>query len=188
MLVSGTKYEHRWAKIGDDKIGESNKFKLLGVATNNKLKLDSHIANICLKANQKLSPLSRLAGSLTFDRKWILFKPFCESQYKYCPLIWIFCSRTVNNRIDELYERALRLVHGDYETSFFDLLVIDGSFTVHHTNIQTLLLEMYKIKHNSSENCLKVQFRVVNGNCNLRFRSDFGVLGISTAFLRCQFD
>ena len=55
FLVSGTKYEHSWAKIGDDKIWESNEVNLLGVAIDNKLKLDSHIANICFKANQKLS-------------------------------------------------------------------------------------------------------------------------------------
>ena len=65
-----------------------------------------------------------------------------ESQFKYCPLMWIFCSRAANNRIDKLHE----LAYDDHETSFSDLLSIDGSFTVHHhTNIVTLLLEMYNI-------------------------------------------
>ena len=68
----------------------------------------------------------------------------------------MFCSRTVNNRIDTLRERALGLVYDDYETSFSDLLAIDGSFTIHHTNIQTLLLEMYKIKHNLLESCVRI--------------------------------
>ena len=76
LLITGTKYEHSWAKIGDDKIWESNKVELLGVTIDNKLKFDSHIANICFKTNQKLSALSRLAGLLTFDRKQILFKGF----------------------------------------------------------------------------------------------------------------
>ena len=58
----------------------------------------------------------------------------------------MFCSRTANNRIDKLHERAHRRVYYDYETSFSDLLAIDGSFTVCHTNMQMLLLEMYKIK------------------------------------------
>ena len=43
LLISGTKYEHSWAKISDDKIWESNEVKL---------KFDGHIANICFKANQ----------------------------------------------------------------------------------------------------------------------------------------
>ena len=94
----------------------------------------------------------------------------------------MFCSRTANNRIDKLHERALRLVYDDYETSFSDLLAIDGSFTVYHTNIQTLLLEMCKIKHNLSESCLKDLRNVVNGNYNFRSQSDFGVPGINTVF------
>ena len=84
LLVSGTKCEHGWAKIGDDKIFESNKIKLLGVAIDNKLKFDSFIASICFKTNQKLSELSRLTKLLTFDEKRILFQAFFESQFEYC--------------------------------------------------------------------------------------------------------
>ena len=60
--------------------------------------------------------------------------------------------------------------------------MIADSFTVHHTNIQMLLLEISKIKHNLSESCLKCLFSAVNGNCNLHFRSDFEVAGTNTVF------
>ena len=70
----------------------------------------------------------------------------------------MFRGRRANDRMNKLHERALRLVYKYYETSFSDLFAIDGSFTVHHTNIQTLLLEMYKIKHNLSKSCLKDLF------------------------------
>ena len=94
----------------------------------------------------------------------------------------MFCSRRANNRINKLHEQALRLVYDDYETSFSDLLAIDGSFTIHQTNIQTLLLQMYKIKHNLSENCLKDLCSIVNGNYNIRSQSDFVVPSINTVF------
>ena len=68
LVVSGTKYEHSWTKI-DDKIWGSNGVKLLGVTIDNKLKFDSHIANICFKANPKQSVLNALASLLTFDKK-----------------------------------------------------------------------------------------------------------------------
>ena len=123
-----------------------------------------------------------MASLLIFDRKLSLFKAFYESQFKYCPLIWMFCSIRANNRINKLHERTLRLVHDDYETSFSDLLGIDGSFTVHQTNIQTLLLEMYEIKPTLSESCLKDLFSAVNGSYNLLSQSDFGVPGINTVF------
>ena len=55
----------------------------------------------------------------------------------------------------------------------------DGSFTVHHTNIETFILKMYKIKHKLSEKCLKDLFSAVSGNYNLRSLSDFRVPGIN---------
>ena len=54
--------------IVEQKLWENNKVKLLGVTTGNKLKFDSHIANIYFKTNKKLSVLSRLASLLTFDK------------------------------------------------------------------------------------------------------------------------
>ena len=48
------------------KIWENNEDKLLGVTIDNKLKFDSHIANICFKANEKLILVSRLASLITF--------------------------------------------------------------------------------------------------------------------------
>ena len=119
---------------------------------------------------------------LTFDRKRIHFKAFFESQLKYFPLIWIFCSRRANNSINKSHERALRLLFDDDETSFSDLLAMDGSFTVRHTNIQTLLLEMYKMKHKLSESCLKDLFSAANGNYNICSKFGFGDPGINTVF------
>ena len=92
----------------------------------------------------------------------------------------MFCSRRSKNKTNILHERAIRLVYDDYETSFSDWLVIGGSFTVHHTNIQTLLFELHKTKHILSESCLKDLFGVVNGNYNLRSQPYFGVPGINT--------
>ena len=76
----------------------------------------------------------------------------------------MFYNRRANNTINKLNERGFRLVYDDYETTFSNLLAIDGSFTVHHTNIQSLLLEMYEIKHNLSESYFKDLFSIVNGN------------------------
>ena len=86
LFISRTQYEDSWTKIGDDKIWTSKKAKFLCVTIDNKVIFDSHIANICLKANKKLKVLSRLVGLLTFDGKQILFKAFFECQFKYCPL------------------------------------------------------------------------------------------------------
>ena len=44
----------------------------------------------------------------------------------------MFCSRSANNKINKLHERALRIVYDDYNSKFEELLTKDGSFTTHH--------------------------------------------------------
>ena len=43
-------------------------------------------------------------------------------QFAYCPLIWMFQNRTLNNKINKLQERVLLLVHNDNTFSFYELL------------------------------------------------------------------
>ena len=71
-------------------------------------------------------------------------KPFIESQFGYCPLVWMFCGRQENNRINHLHERALRMVYNDYELTF----ELDNSVSIHHGNIRLLSIELYKVKCN----------------------------------------
>ena len=82
----------------------------------------------------------------------MLFKRFFESQFKYCPLTWMFYSRNTINKINLLHERAFRLVYNDYDLPFEKLLEKDGQFTVHHYNIQRLCIEQqYKVYHNIAQ-------------------------------------
>ena len=74
------------------------------------------------------------------NKKRVLMKEFIESQFSYCPLIWIFHSRGVNNKINRLHERSLRIVYKGNISSFKDLLKKDRSFTIHQRSIQSLAI------------------------------------------------
>ena len=171
LLVSGYKHEMMWAKIGEDKIWESKEVKLLGVTIDSDLKFDNHVANICSSANRKLTILSRMGTYLSFKQRRLLYKSFIESQFKYCPLIWMFHSRSSNHKINRLHERSLRLVYNDFDSSFNDLLKKDGSFNIHHQNIQGLAIEIYKSLHGLSEHGVLDDLLVVKNN-NLRSNGD----------------
>ena len=73
--------------IGKDKIWGDNEVKPLETAINNSLKFDVQINNICTKANQKLSILSRMRNNLNFEQSRRIFKTFFKSQFKCCLLI-----------------------------------------------------------------------------------------------------
>ena len=85
-------------------------------------------------------------------------KAFINSQFGYCPLVWMFHSRLLNNRINKIHERALRIVFKDYNATFNELLERDGSVTIHERNIQSLATEMFKAYNGISPAILKSVF------------------------------
>ena len=129
LIVSGYKHEQVWANIEKDLIWESNDVKLLGITIDRDLKFGKHFLKLCSKANQNLSALYRMAKLLSFNKKRTLFKAFVESQFKYCPTVWMFHDRRTNNSIKRLHERALRIVY-DGDLSIFDQLFAMDSFSV----------------------------------------------------------
>ena len=54
--------------IRKDLIWESNNVKLLGITIDRDLKLDKHVLKLCIKANAKISALSRMAKLLSFNK------------------------------------------------------------------------------------------------------------------------
>ena len=52
----------------------------------------------------------------------LIMNAFIFSQFGYCPLVWMFHSRKLNNRINNIYERALKFFFRDYESTFQQLL------------------------------------------------------------------
>ena len=55
-------------------------------------------------------------------------------------------SGTLNNGINNIHERALRLTYQDNKSSFKQLSEKDHSVTVHRKNLQVLFTEIFKVK------------------------------------------
>ena len=82
-------------KITIKNVSEEN---ILDITNDNKLTFKSHLKNICKKANQKLNALARIKNFTSpFQRKTLL-NSFIKSQFSYCPLIWMFTSKGLNNQ------------------------------------------------------------------------------------------
>ena len=79
----------------------------------NKLTFDSHVTNLCNKANRKLRALARITPYMTLEKKKLVMNSFFSAQFNYSPLIWILHSRKNNNKIKYLHERCLRLIYND---------------------------------------------------------------------------
>ena len=111
-------YEKISLKLLGSTIEPSPSEELLGITTDSELTFYKHITLLCSKPNQKLSALARIAKYLTIDKRKILLNSFITAQFNYCPLIWMCHSRALNNKINRIQERALRIVYNDYLSQF----------------------------------------------------------------------
>ena len=118
LLAPSNSPEMLWIQVGEQIIWESRQERLLGVTVDKELKFAQHVENLCKKAGAKVTALGRLVNIVSWEKKRIIMRVFIESQFCYCPLVWMFChSRKLNNRINRIHERGLRMVYGDYTST-----------------------------------------------------------------------
>ena len=135
-------------KLSNETLHNEPSVELLGIHIDEELKFNTHVSKLYKMGCQKFHALARISRYISKDKLRILMKTFIISQFNYCPLIWMFHSRTLNNKINKLHERALRLVYDDKDLTFQELLDLDGSVTIHQRNLQKLAIEMFEIKNN----------------------------------------
>ena len=143
---------------------DSSKTEVLGITIDHELKFDDHVNHLCKKASVKLNTLAHYAPFMNVSKKRNIMKSFIESQFGYCPLIWMFHSRGLNNKINRIHDRALRITYNDKSSSYGELLTKDRSVTIHHRNIRALAIEIYKVMQGISPPLLNEVF--VPRQCN----------------------
>ena len=113
-------------------------------------------------------------------------KSFITSQFVYCSLVWIFHSRSLNDNMNSIHERALRTVYGDKTSTFQQLLEKDNSVSIHHRNVQTLATEMFKISKNLPSEIVKEIFQERIVSYNLRSNNSFTSHRVDSIYHRTE--
>ena len=91
-------------------------------------------------------------------------------------------SRTLNNRIDNIRLRALRIVYQDKKSSFEELLQKDNSVSVYMKHLQHLTTEIFKFKTSLSPIIMNEVFNFQeNESYNLRSRIHLASRNMHTA-------
>ena len=69
------------------------------------------------------------------------------SQFGNRPTVWMFHNRRLNNSINNIHERALKLVYRDFHKSSEELLELDNSVHTHQNNLQMLPTRIYEAEY-----------------------------------------
>ena len=85
-------------RIGNADVVNSSEEKLLGVQIDSTLSFDNHVSKLCQKASNKLYALARISPYMDQNKQRALMRAFITSQFQYCPLIWMFHSRQLNQK------------------------------------------------------------------------------------------
>ena len=149
-------------------ISSSKCVKLLGIHIDNKLTFESHVRSLCKKGSQKLNVFARIACSLKFDQRKLLLNAFITSQFSYAPVVWMFHNRKLNNDINQIHERALRIIYQNHNSTFEELLAKDDSFKIHDRNLHRLLIEIFKVKIKLTPKIMNEVFDLIESPYPLR--------------------
>ena len=94
------------------------------------------------------------------NQKETLLLSFIISHFSYCPLIWMFYSKTSNKKINAAHERSLQIDRNDYESLYPLLLEETQQATVHKRCINALMIKVYKYLNGHSPDIMNDIFKL----------------------------
>ena len=157
-------------------LGEMKIEKLLGMKVDTKLNVNEHLNDMI---NRKVNALSRVVPYMSLWRYWWTLVIL---QFSYCLFTWMFHNRIMNNKINWLHERCMRLIYGDKTSSFDEILEQDKSVSIHTRTLQMLATEIFKVYRNMSPSIFS-EFSCWRDICyNLRSKSNIAVPNVKSVF------
>ena len=83
--------------------------KEFGVNFEGRLNFDYHVNTLLKEVSEMCHALERVCNYMDKTKRRVLMNTFITSQFPSCDLGWMFHSRTLNNRINKIHEKALTL-------------------------------------------------------------------------------
>ena len=133
--------------------------KVLGIIIDKQLTFNEHISSCCTKAARQLNAFARISKYLNPNSRRTIHHSFIASNFSYCPLVWPFCVKTTNEKLEEIQERSLRIMCNDYTSSYEDLLRNTGLSTLLLNRLKCMLLETFKSTRRLNAECLHGIFK-----------------------------
>ena len=122
---------------GNTTITSQNCAKVLGVSIDKHLTFNDHTSSSCSKAAKQLNAFARISKHLNLDSRRVIHQSFILRNFNYRPLVWHFCGKTNNKKLEKIQERSLRILYNDYDSTYKDLLCNNISSTLLLSRLKT---------------------------------------------------
>ena len=150
MFLSKYKNIEKNMSFDGKNIKSSDAVKLLGITLYKNINFKRHIQNICHKANNKTKALLCIRKFLNLEQAQVLAEAYISLNFRYCPLIWMFCGKMSDNLIVKTHYRTRRAIYDTQARSYEELLHLSEKKKVHTQNLQILMVEVYQCLNNIS--------------------------------------
>ena len=95
-------------------------------------------------AVRQLNALARISKYLDQSSLKTTHNSLISSNFSYCALVWHFCGKVNNEKIEKIQERSLRILQNDYTSSYHDMLRIAEMTPALIYRLRVLTLEVFK--------------------------------------------
>ena len=170
----GGPLDHPWfllilhTVVDNDTIDLTASMNVLGINIDDKLNFNSHVSNMCNKAGRQLNVLQRLKGSLDYASRLSIYKSFIMSNFNYCPVVWMFTSKSSLSKLEDIQRRALRFVLDDYTSDYHELLNKADVPGMKIMALRYLAIEVYKCVNGLNPKYLNDLFTIKKCKYDLR--------------------
>ena len=112
-------------------IKASDTTELLGITLDKNIDFKRRIQYICHKANNKTKPLFRIRKFLNLEQTQVSAEAHISSNFRCCPLIWMFCGNISDSLITKTYYEALGAIYDTQTRSYEELLDLSSTKKMH---------------------------------------------------------
>ena len=155
MLFSPTPSEQQALQLCDGThLMSETEVTVLGVTIDDRLCFSQHISSCCKKAARQLNALARISRHLNINSRRAVYNSFIMSNFNYSPLVWHFCGQVNNQKLEQIQERALRILFVDFNSSYLELLKRAGTTTLLIQRLRLIALTVFKSLHGLNPPCL----------------------------------
>ena len=123
---------------------------------------------MCNKAGRQLNVWQRLKGSLDYASRLSIYKSFIMSNFNYCPVVWMFTSKSSLSKLEDIQRRALRFVLDDYTSDYHELPNKANVPGVKIMALRYLAIEVYKCVNGLNPKYLNDIFTIKKCKYDLR--------------------
>ena len=102
----------------------------------------------------------RICKYLPLNCKMLIFMSFMLISFTYCPIVWHFCGKQNNRKVEKIHERALRILNDDYDSECTELLTQSGTTTMLHSRFKCFILEVSKSMQGINLACIQDMFDI----------------------------